>query len=758
MEANIDEGKIKGAIDSIELEKNEKICEQMKTCICKIFGDTIGTGFFCKILYNNEYIPVLITNYHVISDEYINQNTRLKISINNEKIFDIININEISKIYSSPREKYDIMIIKLKDEKYNYLELDDNLFNENSEEFYEEKSIYILHYPTGNKVSVSFGNGVQKIKDDYYIKHLCNTENCSSGSPILNLSTNKVIGIHKGRHQNAKKITVYNLGTLLKYPLNEMEMESKKSKNITKINNIKYINENYYISEKLKIMILLSISQSNGINKLREYSSENPEEVYLLDYNNLLKYKYDEISSLINENKDIIQIIENNNNQNYLYDSDILDKIISKINKDKLVELDKYFRNKELSFSNLKAKTEKMMLKENQSIDIYKQFFLVKQNIFKTIQDKFSIFPKSQNIHYIYQDFDIIINIGSTPVYMLFGNIMNNIFNLIYILTYDRESYLYDEINYIKKNGIKKYMEERVVFSDKNENDLISPIFSGNKIIGNFYKYLPGINYSLKSLKNDFTRYLNSEKLMKVLKLFDYYGEFKEKMKNNKNSKNNNRFFYLIDKSIMDDIKKEYNYDIIIQILSKCKFKLSENSNQKKILFILKNLPYEIFEEFIENKKIYEKRIKEYTAPHIKSFKISYLSINTYYYDNFEIIDPLIADLFIADINNLQGKSGKNSDKNCVECNLIENKVIIKFPKNNNECLYQIGILDDQNTFKIEYLLNYYRQYYNHFNNIMRNLNEYLSNVQFFEGTCPITSENYELIGQIIKMENKNSN
>ena len=33
MEERIDEGKIKGAIDPISLEKTEKIVEQMKTCI-----------------------------------------------------------------------------------------------------------------------------------------------------------------------------------------------------------------------------------------------------------------------------------------------------------------------------------------------------------------------------------------------------------------------------------------------------------------------------------------------------------------------------------------------------------------------------------------------------------------------------------------------------------------------------------------------------------------------------------------------------
>ena len=63
MEERIDEGKIKGAIDAISLEKIEMITEQMKTCICQVYGKEIGTGFFCKIRYKDKNIPVLMTNY-----------------------------------------------------------------------------------------------------------------------------------------------------------------------------------------------------------------------------------------------------------------------------------------------------------------------------------------------------------------------------------------------------------------------------------------------------------------------------------------------------------------------------------------------------------------------------------------------------------------------------------------------------------------------------------------------------------------------
>ena len=53
-------------------------------CICKINGKGIGTGFFCKIEYQNELVPVLITNYHVIDDKFVESNDDLKIYITEE--------------------------------------------------------------------------------------------------------------------------------------------------------------------------------------------------------------------------------------------------------------------------------------------------------------------------------------------------------------------------------------------------------------------------------------------------------------------------------------------------------------------------------------------------------------------------------------------------------------------------------------------------------------------------------------------------
>ena len=148
------------------------------------------------------------------------------------------------------------MIIKIEKEKniYNYLELDEQLFNNNSEKLYEDKSIYILHYPNNDITSVSFGYGLKKL-DQYYIKHFCNTESCSSGGPILNLSTNKVIGIHKGcmKNQNRDK---FNIGTLLKYPLIDIKEIINEIKMEVKIENSWDINRDIYFLGRGELQLL----------------------------------------------------------------------------------------------------------------------------------------------------------------------------------------------------------------------------------------------------------------------------------------------------------------------------------------------------------------------------------------------------------------------------------------------------------------------------------------------------------------------
>ena len=90
-------------------------------------------------------------------------------------------------------KEYDVALIELRNEDNikDYLELDDNLFHDNSEIKYKDKSIYMLHYPNGINAVVSYG--ILNNIDKYYIRHKCSINIYSSDSPILNLKNNKII-------------------------------------------------------------------------------------------------------------------------------------------------------------------------------------------------------------------------------------------------------------------------------------------------------------------------------------------------------------------------------------------------------------------------------------------------------------------------------------------------------------------------------------------------------------------------------------
>ena len=86
MEDKIEEGLIKGSIDIISIDKINIILEQMKKCICKIYGKKNGTGFFCKIKYNNELMPVLFYKKYGMCLKIQNYSND-KLSYNRRKLY-----------------------------------------------------------------------------------------------------------------------------------------------------------------------------------------------------------------------------------------------------------------------------------------------------------------------------------------------------------------------------------------------------------------------------------------------------------------------------------------------------------------------------------------------------------------------------------------------------------------------------------------------------------------------------------------------
>ena len=213
-----EEGRIEGLPLPATIEKTAIILEQMQKTICKIkTKNGKGTGFFCSIPYKKKKLTVLITSNHLINEKMIQQNSIINLFLNDDKEEKNIELNENRRIYTN--KEYNITIVQIKKKKdkiRKFLELDENVFRDSPDIFNE--TAYIIQYPkilTEQKAAVSYG--IVKEIDDYDIIHFCCTESGSSGAPILSLSTNKVIGIHR---ESSIKLNC-NKGTFLKNPINE---------------------------------------------------------------------------------------------------------------------------------------------------------------------------------------------------------------------------------------------------------------------------------------------------------------------------------------------------------------------------------------------------------------------------------------------------------------------------------------------------------------------------------------------------------
>ena len=113
----------------VSIKGTKKIVFQMENCMCKIYlnNSGIGTGFFCKIPFYNDLLPVLITNNHVLNENDIDNNKIITLMINNK--VKKIEMDNWRKKYTNPDKNIDITIIEInpnKDKIHNYLELDEN--------------------------------------------------------------------------------------------------------------------------------------------------------------------------------------------------------------------------------------------------------------------------------------------------------------------------------------------------------------------------------------------------------------------------------------------------------------------------------------------------------------------------------------------------------------------------------------------------------------------------------------------------------
>ena len=223
MENNIQENIINNNVTQISLKAIEKINSQIKKSICLIKSEGKKyTGFFCKILYKSKLIPVLVTNSHILCENYYKKKQILNIISNNEeksiKIDRSRNIFIYTKFYTAFIEIIpNIDKIKMAV----FLEEDDKI---NKEKFLLNKisinePIYIIHHTKTENNCVSY-TILSRIKERNILLFSKDNKEIFI-SPILSLNSFKVIGINY-INKNYDDITK---GTFIKYPFNKFDVK-----------------------------------------------------------------------------------------------------------------------------------------------------------------------------------------------------------------------------------------------------------------------------------------------------------------------------------------------------------------------------------------------------------------------------------------------------------------------------------------------------------------------------------------------------
>ena len=95
-----------------------------------------------------------------------------------------------------------------------FIEIDDIIYSEDfiQKRLFTDISVYIISLSMGE---IFYSLGKMYEINRFKLRYNCSTQSGLTGSPILNLMTNKVLGIHVGSEKE------HNLGTYIKYIVEE---------------------------------------------------------------------------------------------------------------------------------------------------------------------------------------------------------------------------------------------------------------------------------------------------------------------------------------------------------------------------------------------------------------------------------------------------------------------------------------------------------------------------------------------------------
>ena len=172
---------------SVTKSQTQIIFNQMNNSFYKIQGkdNKFGIGVFCKIKIKTKHIFVLMTNYNIIDEIYVEQNNGIKIIINNE--INLIKLGDKRLKYIN--KEINLTVIEIKESKkfkINFLEIDESLYEDELPNLNSKETIYIIHHNNIVK-EISISYGIIRYINKYEITLSCNINSNGTIAPIFNL-------------------------------------------------------------------------------------------------------------------------------------------------------------------------------------------------------------------------------------------------------------------------------------------------------------------------------------------------------------------------------------------------------------------------------------------------------------------------------------------------------------------------------------------------------------------------------------------
>ena len=503
--------------------------------------------------------------------------------------------------------------------------------------------------------------------------------------------------------------------------------------------------DNIEICERLKVMILVALSQQFPVQtKLIK--------AYLINPQWLEEYQYNKIKIFVlQKNNEIRKIWKPS------YDLNNLSVILPILDRAKLKEYNSQMLVEaksplSISFTQIQI--------HGGYIDCPESFILVNDIIFGLLKKYFKITHLVDEFLYINkkEEGDFII-MKDHQIYSQQNkiNFQNSIFNAVinkdsnkyeikYIFNYINKNILESELKIFVNYNIQNYISSRTCISSYNTNDYTSPIIINNDIIGNYYRYKKGFNYS--QIIN-YSNILENNQLWTIIYLY-----INEKSIQTQLTGLNyiDKDFYLVKRKLIFDIKQGNNYSIFKKYFEG---RLNQSKpGKKEILSIIKSYPQNDINELANN-------LSNINIPTNSpgSYKIEIISIKDPYNSNesynilkdkdFELVENYLANEYL-----------KTNKFPCyaMKCSFVgDNMIAFHYQVNkfgNKKYLIVLSSIDENNEFNNEYLLIYNQPNYatGHFNKIRNNINNFISSLRFVKKCAPIVVNEYMEIGKVLKL------